>query len=81
MSNKLSWKSIRDKFPGQWVELVDFDWDWDKRYPTQASVRHHAIDREALKSLIRKNGPVEGSAVVYLGAVKSLVAKPEGAVL
>ncbi|MBR1741986.1 MAG: hypothetical protein IJ733_08995 [Lachnospiraceae bacterium] len=27
MSEKMSWTEIRDKYPNQWLGLVDIDWD------------------------------------------------------
>ncbi len=79
MNGKLPWSNIRTQFRGKWVELVDFDWDWDKNRPIAAAVRHHAADREGLKSLITKHGAVEDSVVMFMHGVDTVVARSETA--
>lgn len=79
LSSKLPWSNIRNQFRGQWVELVDFDWDWDKHRPTTAAVRHHAADRGSLRSLINQTGSIENSVVMYMGAVDTVVSRSEAA--
>ena len=74
MNQILSWHSIRDFFKGQWVELIDCDWEWSKPFPRKAAVRHHAWDRNELLALIEKSGALTESSIMYLGVIEPVIA-------
>ncbi len=67
-SHRLSWSKLQDSFEGEWVELIDFEWNWTLAHPIWARVRHHASDRNELLSKIEQSGKVPGSIVFYMGA-------------
>ena len=73
---KLPWHNIKDFFKGQWVELIDCDWEPNKPFPRQAGVRHHAYDRNELLSMIKCSAPIEGSTILYLGVVNAVLEHP-----
>ena len=64
---RLFWNQIKAIYQGEWVELTDVDWDWDKPFPKRASVRHHSPDRNELMSAIRNDGASADSTVIFLG--------------
>ena len=66
MDKKLSWNQIRRNFSGQWVELVDCDWDWNDANPRSAKVRNFSPNR---KKLISKNN--KDSVILYISSVVS----------
>lgn len=70
-SRRLSWSQISEFFQGEWVELVDYKWDWKQPFPTLGRVRHHAVDRNDLLTQIRSAEAIEGSVVLYLGVSRS----------
>lgn len=69
----MSWNRIKELFEGEWVELVDLDWEWSSSFPRLARVRNHASDRAELMSVIGEAGAVEGSVILYIGAAASIV--------
>ena len=73
MNNRLTWSQIKELFEGQWVELVDFEWDWNRAYPKHARVRNFASDRSVLISKIN-NSPLQADSVVlYTDATEFMV--------
>lgn len=71
--NKLSWDQIKNFFEGHWVELTDFEWEWEKAHPSKALVRHCSTDRNELMSLIKRDGESENSVVLFIGSAQSAV--------
>lgn len=70
-SKPIAWSKIKNFFEGQWVELVDYKWDWNAAAPSCARIRHHAAHRSELLELIRRDDPVQGSVVLFIGAQHS----------
>jgi len=70
MAEKLSWEEIKKRYPEQWVELVECDWDPIEPDPRGGVVRHSAKKRKDLHELIMKDQPVDDAAVIYAGEVK-----------
>ena len=70
-TKSIPWSHIRDFFEGQWIELVDYKWDWNAPTPTCGTIRHHSSDRAELLELIRKDRKIEGSVVLYVGNRRS----------
>jgi hypothetical protein len=70
---RMSWNRIKELFEGEWVELIDFDWEWTSSFPRLARVRNHASDRAELMSLIEAQGSIENAVVLYVGAAASVV--------
>ena len=73
MARKLSWQEIKQQYDGEWVQLIDFDWDITKQNPACGVVKVHSKDKSEFKQLIKKDKPAE-SAFLYVG--KRLL--PEG---
>ena len=65
---KMSWDSIRENYKGQWVELVAYEWDWNKAFPKWATVRNHSRDRFDLISKIENSEQAQGTVVLFVGA-------------
>ena len=70
-AKRIAWSQLKDFFEGQWVELVDYKWDWNQAAPTWATVRYHAAERAELLAMIRKSGEVSGSVVLFIGNIRS----------
>jgi len=60
-------------YPGEWVELVDVQWDWNKPTPRAARVRNHAQDRGDLMKKIQDSSVQPDAVVLYLGAAPGVV--------
>ena len=70
-SKPIAWSKLKNFFEGQWVELVEYKWDWNAAAPSCARIRHHATDRSELLELIRRDKKVPGSVVLFIGAQHS----------
>lgn len=68
MANKLTWQQIKQQYDGEWVELIDFEWDMTEPDPSSGVVRVHAKDRKEFHRLAMQDPPAE-SAVVYVGPI------------
>ena len=66
MSEKLTWNEIVQRYYGEWVELIDCDWDETEADPQAGIVRVHSKDRKQLSKQMSELEPVD-SAVVYVG--------------
>lgn len=75
MTERLTWEEIRKRYPDQWVELVDFEWDEFEPDPRSGVVRLSAKKRKDIHSQYMKD-PVDISAIIYTGKMKI----PEGMV-
>ena len=73
MNKRLSWSRIKDFFQGEWVELVDFEWEWGKSNPRWAVVRYHASDRNQLMRKIQMSGERSDSIVLFIGPTESVI--------
>ena len=67
--NKLTWDQIRKKYDGQWVHLIDYDWDDGAPYPTAGVVHIHAKTRKEFNQLIMSSERISG-ARIYVGDIK-----------
>lgn len=76
MPEKLNWEEIQKRFDQEWVELIDYEWDDTKPYPSGGVVRVHASNRKEFDRLILQDPP-EDSAFVFVGKRK----RPEHVVL
>lgn len=65
-SEKLSWEEIQKRYPDEWVELIDCDWDETEPDPRSGVVRVHSKDRKEFHKLVLQDSPAE-SALVYVG--------------
>lgn len=66
MGKKLTWEEITRQYQGEWVELVDCDWDETEPDPKAGIVRVHSKDRKQLSKLMSGLESVD-SAVVFVG--------------
>ncbi len=70
---KLTWREITERYPDEWVELVDYDWDETEPDPHAGVVRAHSKDRKEFESLICRDSPRD-SALLFVGKISI----PEG---
>lgn len=73
MNRRLSWNQIKNIFEGEWVELTEFDWGWEKTYPRWAKVRTHAATRQELMEQIALSGPNPHALIIYISVAQSFV--------
>lgn len=73
MTPRMSWNQIKDLFANQWVELIDFEWDWDRTSPRWARIRHFSPDRQSLIEKIDSSGKIDDSVVLFIGAADSMI--------
>lgn len=71
MNQKLNWEEIKKRFDQEWVELIDYEWEETKPYPSGGVVRVHAKDRKEFDRLIWQDPP-DDSAFVFVGKRKQL---------
>lgn len=76
MRQRLSWNQVKKLYEGQWVELVDFEWDWNNAYPRWACVGLSADSREELLSLSTN----DESLILFIGAAECMVRQDESRV-
>ncbi len=69
MHEKLNWEEIQKRFDQEWVELVDYEWEDTKPYPSGGVVRVHSNNRKEFDRLILQDPP-EDSAFVFVGKRK-----------
>lgn len=70
---RLTWSHIKEMYPGEWVELIDVQWDWQKPTPSSGQVRNHAADRSELMKMVQASGPHPEAVVLYVGAAPAVV--------
>ena len=73
MVRKLTWQEIKQHYNGEWVELVDFDWNMTEPDPQAGIVRVHSKDRNEFNKLAMQDPPTN-SAVVFVGHVPKMQA-------
>lgn len=66
MDKKLTWEEIKTKYDGEWVELVDFEWDETEPDPQTGRVRVHSKDKKEFHKMILDRPDCE-TAIVYVG--------------
>ena len=69
MDEKLTWEEIKARYPDQWVELIECEWDETEPDPRNGIVRRHAKKRKEIHEQFMKD-PVDDSAIVYTGEFK-----------
>lgn len=69
MAEKLPWEEIKKRYPEQWVELIDFEWDEFEPDPRSGVVRYSSKQRKELHDQFMNN-PIDDSAIVYTGTMK-----------
>lgn len=72
-SSSMSWSQIKKDFNGQWVEMTDFEWDWDSAHPSWAKIRNHASDRNELIAQIEFVGKKDGAVILFIGQANTFV--------
>ena len=73
MSKKLTWQEIEERYRGEWVELIDYEWDLAEINPLAGVVRVHSKNRKEFDKLLLQDRPKD-SAVIYIGKLNI----PEG---
>ena len=68
MNKKLPWREIKRNFSGQWVELVDYKWDWSESHPRSAKVINSSSNRAKLLQSGSKD-----SVILYVSNSQSFV--------
>jgi len=73
MNKRLAWSQIRDFFEGQWIELVDVEWNENATFPTRARVRNYAAERSSLIEKISGAREVNDAIILYVGHMSPLI--------
>ncbi|MCO6430677.1 MAG: hypothetical protein J5J00_07425 [Deltaproteobacteria bacterium] len=73
LTQRLSWNQIREWYHGQWVELVDYEWEWDQKTPTRARVRNYSSDRRELLERSKRSDSPEGAVILFVGSPNSFI--------
>ena len=68
MNEKLSWEEINRRYPNEWVELVDYEWDEADPDPKSGVVRVHSKDSKEFEEMIKRDSPSD-SALVFVGKI------------
>ena len=66
MAQKFTWEQIKKDFNGEWIQLVDYEWDRGEADPQAGVVRIHSTDKKEFHRLLKAN-PVSESAILYVG--------------
>jgi len=66
MGEKLRWEEISKQFDGEWVLLVDYDWDDTQPYPSAGIVECHAPGRKEFNRLAKASQSID-AARVFVG--------------
>jgi hypothetical protein len=66
---KLTWDQIRKDYDGQWVHLIDYDWEDGQPYPSAGVVNVHAKTRKDFNAAIKASNRQPG-ARIYVGDIK-----------
>ncbi len=73
MLKRVPWKKLRSEFQGEWIELVEFNWEWGQAEPSWATVRHHASDRRELMVKVDRSGARPDSVILFVGYSESAI--------
>nr|HEX4313349.1 hypothetical protein [Kofleriaceae bacterium] len=72
LTELMTWKAICERFPDQWVALVDMDWDDDTDQFTVARVAGHGLTRRAPYDQMHAAGRTyEAVGHFYTGRVRA----------
>ena len=63
---KITWDKIQKQYEGEWVELINYDWQDGQPYPAAGEVRVHASDRKEFYQQANIDRPKD-SAILYVG--------------
>ena len=66
MSEHLTWQTIQERFNGEWIQLVDYEWEEHEADPRMGVVRLHSKDEKEFHRMLKAN-PVAESAVLFVG--------------
>lgn len=72
MKKTISWDQITKLYSGQWVELVDCEWEWHEAHPKQARVQNASFQRSNLFSTNKTNLSKEESIILFVSSSKLL---------
>jgi hypothetical protein len=73
LTELLTWKQICERFPDQWVALVDMDWDDEACDFTVARVAGHGTTRRAPFDQMRDGGLVyESIGHFFTGRIRAV---------
>ena len=72
MEEKLAWHEIEKFYDQQWVQLVEYEWEDGRPYPSSGVVRIHAPTRKEFNRLVLQSSAVD-AARVFVG--QSMLAK------
>jgi len=71
--NKIPWSRVKEFYGGEWIELVDFDWPWNRSTPLWGRVRHHAADRSDLMKKIAADPSKNEAVIMFVGTQHAFV--------
>lgn len=66
MKKKLNWAQIVDLYPGEWVQLTDYQWNDFEAHPKSGVVRLHSASKRYFNKLILKHPRAKNSALVLV---------------
>ena len=72
---RLPWSMIKENYAGEWVELVNCGWKWERPTPQWGCVRNHAADRNQLMRLIARSEAAPDATVLYVGTMEAPIAQ------
>jgi hypothetical protein len=65
---RLTWDQIKQRYKGEWVELVDYDWPDNVPWPKAGVVRIHSSNRKEFWRLANAATPIpQDSASLFVG--------------
>ena len=67
MGERLSWDEMKQRFDGEWIEIVDYDWPDDRPYPLAGVVRAHSRTRKDFHQCVKQLPHVPDSAWLFVG--------------
>ena len=67
MAEKLSWEEIQQRYNGEWVELVDYEWLEGEPYPKAARIHAHAQSRKDFNKCCVENRFPGEAARLFVG--------------
>lgn len=66
MVDKISWDEIKRNYSGEWVELINYEWEEGQPYPSAGEIRVHAPNRKEFYQQANQNRPLD-SAILFVG--------------
>lgn len=71
MTEKLTWDEIKQRYDGEWVQLIEHEWDKTEPDPQSGVVRVHSKDAKEFHRLVKQD-PVKRSAILFVGELFNL---------